>query len=67
MALNLLVYGDRRSFEDNLKLFLDILKYENVFEVGSVNPLQLGRRPDKTTKLASTFFFVLKGYDLLCI
>ena len=62
MGLNLLMYGDNRSFEDILKLDLFILKYKNVFEVGSVKPLQLRRRLDKTTKLTGTFFFVLKGY-----
>ena len=36
MALNLLIYGDNRSFEDILKLVSDIQKYENVFEVGIV-------------------------------
>ena len=36
MALNMLIYDDNRSFEDILKLFPDILKYENIFEVGSV-------------------------------
>ena len=61
MGLNLLMYGDNRSFEDILKLDLFILKYKNVFEVGSVKLLQLRRRPDKTNKLTGTFF-VLKGY-----
>ena len=56
MGLNLLMYGDNRSFEDILKLDLFILKYKNVFEVGSVKLLQLRRRPDKTTKLTGTFF-----------
>ena len=51
----MLIYDDNRSFEDILKLFPDILKYENIFEVGSVKLLQLGRRPDKTTKLTGTF------------
>ena len=55
MALNLLMYGDNKCFEDILKKTLDILKYENVFEVGSVKPLQLGTRPDQTTKLICTF------------
>ena len=55
MALNQLIYGDNRSFEDILKLVLDILKYENIFEVGLVQPLQLGRILDKTIKLAGTF------------
>ena len=36
MALNMLIYDDNQSFEDILKLFLDILKYENIFEEGSV-------------------------------
>ena len=36
MALNLWMYGDNKSFEDILKLVLDIQKYENVFELGSV-------------------------------
>ena len=55
MGLNLLMYGVNRSFEDILKLDLFILKYKNVFEVGSVKLLQLRRRPDKTTKLTGTF------------
>ena len=55
MALNQWIYGDNISFEYILKLVLNILKYENVFEVGLVQPLQLGRTLDKTTKLASTF------------
>ena len=62
MGLNLLMYGDYRSFEDILKLDLFILKYKNVFEVGSVKPLQLSSRPDITTKLTGTFCVVLKGY-----
>ena len=36
MALNMLIYDDNRCFEDILNLYLDILKYENIFEVGSV-------------------------------
>ena len=55
IALNQLIYGDNRSFEDILKLVLDILKFKNVFEVGLVLPLQLGRTLDKTIKLAGTF------------
>ena len=70
MGLNLLMYGDNRSFEDILKLDLFILKYKNVFEVGSVKPLQLRRRPDKTTKLTGTFFCLKRVlifvYILLC-
>ena len=63
MGLNLLMYGDYRSFEDILKLDLFILKYKNVFEVGSVKPLQLRRRPDITTKLTSTFFLSYKSIN----
>ena len=59
------MYGDYRSFEDILKLDLFILKYKNVFEVGSVKPLQLRRRLDITNKLTGTFFFVLKEYFCL--
>ena len=33
MPLNMWIYDDIRSFEDILKLFPDILKYENIFEV----------------------------------
>ena len=35
MVLNLLMYGDTRLFEDNLKFVFDILKNENEFEVGA--------------------------------
>ena len=63
MGLNLLMYGDYRSVEDILKLDLFILKYKTVFEVGSVKPLQLRRRPDITTKLTGTFFLSLKGIN----
>ena len=55
MALNQLIYVDNRSFEQIMKLVLDILKYENVFEVGLIQPLQLGRTLDKPTKLTGTF------------
>ena len=55
MALKQLIYGDNGSFEHILKLILDILKYENIFEVGLVQPLKLGRTLDKTTKLTGTF------------
>ena len=51
----MLIYDDNRCFKDILNLFLDILKYENILKVGSVKLLQLGRRPDKTTKLTGTF------------
>ena len=67
MALNLLINGENRSFEDILKLVLDILKYENIFEVGLVQPLQLGRILDKTIKLAFTFFiyFFVGGFEYI--
>ena len=51
---------------DILKLDFFILKYKNVFEVGSVKPLQLWRRPEITTKLTGTFL-CLKGINFLCI
>ena len=54
----MLIYDDNRTCEDISKLFLDILKYINIFEGGSVYLLQLGRRPDKTTKLT---FLAEKG------
>ena len=47
----MLIYDDNRSFEDISKLFLDILKYINIFEVGSVYLLQLGRRPEKNNQI----------------
>ena len=34
MTLNMLIYDDTRFVEDILKLFLDILKYGNIFEDG---------------------------------
>ena len=49
-----MMYGANRSFKEVLNKFLDILKCENVFGVGSVEPLQIGRRPDKTTKMTGT-------------
>ena len=65
MALNQLIYGDKRSFGDHLKLVLDFLKYENVFEVGLVQPLQAGRKMDTTTKLAGTFVYMLFCWRVL--
>ena len=47
MAVNQLICGDNRSFEDIFKLVFDILKYENVFMVGLVQPLQFGKPLDK--------------------
>ena len=45
-----------KKYVDNiLKLVLNILKYENVFEVELVKPLRLGRTPYKTTKLTGSF------------
>ena len=57
MASNVLMYGDNRSCQDILKFVLNILKYENIFELGVVEHLgrKLGRRPDKRTKLTTMF------------
>ena len=61
MALNQLICDENRSFEDILEFVFDNLKYENVFDVGLVQPLQLGRTLHKTTKLTGTFC----GYTFL--
>ena len=36
MALNLVMYGENKSFEDIITYFFNILKYENIFDVESV-------------------------------
>ena len=50
MALNMLVYGDNRYFEDILKLFLDILKYENVGSVEKWDQYNLFSLKEDRTK-----------------
>ena len=69
MALNLLIFGDNRTFEDILKLVCGILKKKkNLFQVKLVQPLKLGKTLDKTTKLTGPFLcinFFFGGFEFI--